>query len=201
MKYYAKPLNKLINELARLPGIGERTAQRLALHILSLNDKEAFALSDAIREAKETMKYCSVCGNLTDTDPCAICADTSRDSSTICVVESPKDVLAMEKIREYRGYYHVLHGVYNPVGNMNMNDITLTELFARLTDHPEIKEVIVATNQTAEGNATALYISRLLGSTGIKVTRLASGLPMGSNIENADDITLMSALNGRVNLS
>lgn len=154
-------------------------------------------MTGAIVEARRLTKRCSVCQNFTDSDPCPICSDPKRDTGTVCVVESPRDVSAFERMHEYNGLYHVLHGVYNPVGNMNMNDITLTELFARLTEHPEIKEVIVATNQTAEGNATALYISRLLSPSGIKVTRLASGLPMGSDIEFADDLTLASALKGR----
>ena len=134
MKYYAKPLNKLINELSRLPGIGGKTAQRLAFHILSMDEKEVYELADAIRVAKETMKYCSICGNLTDTDPCSICSDESRDKSTICVVESPKDVAAMEKIREYRGYYHVLHGAISPMDGIGPDDINLKSLIHRLQD-------------------------------------------------------------------
>ena len=162
-----------------------------------MKQDEADALVNAITEARKLTRRCAVCQNFTDSDPCPICSDPKRDKTTLCVVESPRDVSAFERMHEYNGLYHVLHGVYNPVGNMNMNDITLTELFARLTEHDEIKEVIVATNQTAEGNATALYISRLLAPSGIKVTRLASGLPMGSDIEFADDITLASALKGR----
>ncbi len=197
MARYSPSVQNLISKLGSLPGIGGKSAQRLAFSILSMSQEEADALTGAINEARKLTKRCSICQNFTDSDPCPICTDAKRDTSTVCVVESPRDVSAFERMHEYNGLYHVLHGVYNPVGNMNMNDITLTELFARLTDHPEIKEVIVATNQTAEGNATALYISRLLSATGIKVTRLASGLPMGSDIEFADDLTLASALKGR----
>ena len=184
-------------KLGALPGIGEKSAQRLAFSILSMPQEDVDAFISSITEARKTTKRCSICQNFTDSDPCPICSDLKRDKSVVCVVESPRDVSAFERMHEYNGLYHVLHGVYNPVGSMNMNDITLTELFARLTDHPEIKEVIVATNQSAEGNATALYISRLLSASGIKVTRLASGLPMGSNIEYADDLTLANALKGR----
>lgn len=197
MGRYSPSVQNLISKLGSLPGIGGKSAQRLAFSILSMSQEEADALTGAIVEARKLTKRCSVCQNFTDSDPCPVCSDPKRDTSMVCVVESPRDVSAFERMHEYNGLYHVLHGVYNPVGNMNMNDITLTELFARLTDHPEIKEVIVATNQTAEGNATALYISRLLGATGIKVTRLASGLPMGSDIEFADDLTLASAFKGR----
>ena len=197
MARYSPSVQNLISKLGSLPGIGGKSAQRLAFSILSMSQEEADALTGAIVEARKLTKRCSICQNFTDSDPCPICTDPKRDTGTVCVVESPRDVSAFERMHEYNGLYHVLHGVYNPVGNMNMNDITLTELFTRLTDHPEIKEVIVATNQTAEGNATALYISRLLSATGIKVTRLASGLPMGSDIEFADDLTLASALKGR----
>ena len=197
MARYSPSVQNLISKLGSLPGIGGKSAQRLAFSILSMSQEEADALTGAIVEARRLTKRCSVCQNFTDSDPCPICSDPKRDTGTVCVVESPRDVSAFERMHEYNGLYHVLHGVYNPVGNMNMNDITLTELFARLTEHPEIKEVIVATNQTAEGNATALYISRLLSPSGIKVTRLASGLPMGSDIEFADDLTLASALKGR----
>lgn len=197
MGRYSPSVQNLISKLGSLPGIGGKSAQRLAFSILSMSQEEADALTGAIVEARKLTKRCSICQNFTDSDPCPVCSDPKRDTSMVCVVESPRDVSAFERMHEYNGLYHVLHGVYNPVGNMNMNDITLTELFARLTDHPEIREVIVATNQTAEGNATALYISRLLGATGIKVTRLASGLPMGSDIEFADDLTLASAFKGR----
>ncbi|MCR5593516.1 MAG: recombination mediator RecR [Saccharofermentans sp.] len=197
MARYSPSVQNLISKLGSLPGIGGKSAQRLAFHILSMSKEDADALTGAITEARRLTKRCGVCQNFTDSDPCPICSDPKRDRSVVCVVESPRDVSAFERMHEYNGLYHVLHGVYNPVGNMSMNDITLTELFARLTEHTEVKEVIVATNQTAEGNATALYISRLLSPSGITVTRLASGLPMGSDIEFADDLTLASALKGR----
>lgn len=197
MARYSPSVQNLISKLGALPGIGGKSAQRLAFHILSMSDEDAQSLTSAITEARRLTKRCGICQNFTDSDPCPICSDSKRDKSMVCVVESPRDVSAFERMHEYNGQYHVLHGVYNPVGNTSMNDITLTELFGRLTEHDEIKEVIVATNQTAEGNATALYISRLLSPSGIKVTRLASGLPMGSDIEFADDLTLASALKGR----
>ena len=196
MNYYAKPLNKLINELSRLPGIGGKTAQRLALHILSVDDREAFALADAIREAKEKMTFCSICGNLTDRDPCSICEDAGRDPSTICVVESPKDVIAMEKIREYRGYYHVLHGEISPMDDKGPEDINLKSLITRLQD-TRVKELIIATNPTIEGEATAVYIARLVKPSGIRVSRIAHGIPVGGDLEYADEVTLLKAIEGR----
>ena len=199
MKYYAKPLNKLINELSKLPGIGGKTAQRLAFHILSMDDLDAIALSDAIREAKQDMKYCSICGNLTDEDPCSICRDASRDKSTICVVESPRDVVAMEKIKEYRGYYHVLHGAISPMDGIGPADINLQSLITRLQDEA-VKELIIATNPTIEGEATAMYIARLIKPSGIKVSRIAHGIPVGGDLEYADEVTLLKAVEGRRDL-
>lgn len=196
MKYYAKPLNKLINELSRLPGIGGKTAQRLAFHILSMDEKSAMELANAISDAKKSMTYCSVCGNLTDTDPCAICSDDSRDKSTICVVESPRDVVAMEKIREYRGYYHVLHGAISPMDGIGPEDINLRTLIVRLQDEA-VKELIIATNPNIEGEATAMYIARLIKPSGIKVTRIAHGIPVGGDLEYADEVTLLKAVEGR----
>ena len=196
MKYYAKPLNRLINELAKLPGIGGKTAQRLAFHILSMDDKSAMELAEAISDAKRSMTYCSVCGNLTDMDPCAICADESRDKSVICVVESPKDVVAMEKIREYRGYYHVLHGAISPMDGIGPDDINLKSHIMRLQDE-DVKELIIATNPNIEGEATAMYIARLIKPSGIKVTRIAHGIPVGGDLEYADEVTLLKAMEGR----
>lgn len=196
MKYYAKPLNKLINELSKLPGIGGKTAQRLAFHILSMEDNEAFELAEAIRTAKSSMTYCSICGNLTDTDPCSICSDDSRDISTICVVESPKDVIAMEKIREYRGYYHVLHGAISPMDGIGPEDINLKSLIERLQDS-RIEELIIATNPNIEGEATAMYIARLIKPSGVKVSRIAHGIPVGGDLEYADEVTLLKAVEGR----
>jgi len=196
MKYYAKPLNRLINELSKLPGIGGKTAQRLAFHILSMEDREAEGLADAIRSAKQQMTYCTVCGNLTDTDPCAICADENRDKSVICVVESPKDVVAMEKIREFKGYYHVLHGAISPMDGIGPEDINLKSLIMRLQDEA-VKELIIATNPTIEGEATAMYIARLIKPSGIKVSRIAHGIPVGGDLEYADEVTLLKAMEGR----
>ena len=196
MGKYPKPLNKLINELSRLPGIGGKTAQRLAFHILSMSDGDAFRLSDSIREAKEQMRYCSVCGNLTDVDPCAICSDTDRDPSVICVVESPRDVIAMEKIREFKGYYHVLHGTISPMDGIGPDDINLKSLVLRLQDE-RVQELIIATNPTIEGEATAMYIARLIKPSGIKVSRIAHGIPVGGDLEYADEVTLLKAVEGR----
>jgi len=201
MARYSPSVQNLISRLGALPGIGGKSAQRLAFHILSMPEADANALTDAITEARKLTVRCSSCQNFTDSDPCPICSDPMRDRSTICVVESPRDVAALERMHEYKGLYHVLHGVYNPISGKGMDDIALPQLFDRLTKDPDIKEVIMATNQSVEGNATALYVSRLLAPSGIKVTRIASGLPMGADIEYADDLTLASALKGRVNIS
>lgn len=196
MKYYAKPLNKLISELSRLPGIGGKTAQRLAFYILSMDDKEAIAIAEAIIDAKKTMKYCSVCGNLTDVDPCGICTDTERNQDVICVVESPKDVIAMERIKEFKGLYHVLHGAISPMDGIGPEDINLKQLIVRLQQN-DIKEVILATNPNIEGEATAMYAARLIKPSGIKVSRIAHGIPVGGDLEYADEITLSKAMEGR----
>ena len=196
MKYYAKPLNKLIAELSKLPGIGGKTAQRLAFHILSLDDEEAKALADAITDAKASMHYCSVCGNLTDSDICSVCSDESRDHSVICVVESPRDVSAMERVREYKGVYHVLNGAISPMDGIGPEDINLRSLIVRLQEN-DVKEVILATNPNIEGEATAMYIARLIKPAGIKVTRIAHGLPVGGDLEYADEVTLSKAMEGR----
>lgn len=196
MKSYAKPLNKLISELSKLPGIGGKTAQRLAFHILSLPDEEAKALADSITEAKANMHYCSVCGNLTDRDPCDICSDGSRDRDVICVVESPRDVSAMERMREYHGLYHVLNGVISPMNGIGPDEINLRSLIVRLQEN-DIQELILATNPNIEGEATAMYISKLVKPAGIKVTRIAHGLPVGSDLEYADEVTLSKAMEGR----
>jgi len=196
MKYYAKPISKLINELSKLPGIGGKTAQRLAFHILSLSEKEAEELASAISEAKKNMKYCSVCGNLTDSDPCSICSDPGRDPKTICVVESPRDVAAMERIKDYRGLYHVLHGSISPIEGIGPDDINLKSLVIRLQG-TDTEEIILATNPNIEGEATAMYIARLLKPSGIKVSRIAHGIPVGGDLEYADEITLLKAVEGR----
>lgn len=193
---YPQPLAKLISELSKLPGIGGKTAQRLAFHILSLNDSEAKALADSITYAKDNMKYCSVCGNLTDSDPCRICSDTKRRKDVICVVESPKDVMAMERIKEFDGQYHVLHGAISPMDGVGPDDINLKQLIVRL-QNSDVKEVIVATNPNIEGEATAMYIARLLKPSGIKVSRIANGIPVGGDLEYADEVTLLKAIEGR----
>ena len=197
MRQYPKPLNKLINELSKLPGIGGKTAQRLAFHILALEESEATALANSIVNAKRSLHYCSVCGNLTDTDPCESCSDESRDRTKVCVVETPQDVIAMERIREFKGLYHVLHGAISPVEGIGPNDINLKSLITRLQQHDEIDEIIVATNPNIEGEATAMYIARLLKPSGIKVTRIAHGIPVGGDLEYADEVTLLKAMEGR----
>lgn len=196
MRQYPKPLARLINEMSKLPGIGSKTAQRLAFYILSLEDKEAEQLAQSILTAKREMRYCSVCGNLTDTDPCSICSDPSRDGTEICVVESPKDVMAMERIREFNGLYHVLHGVISPMDGIGPEDINLMPLLKRLQSS-DVKELIIATNPNIEGEATAMYIARLIKPSGIKVTRIAHGIPVGGDLEYADEVTLLKAMEGR----
>ncbi len=196
MRQYPKPLARLINEMSKLPGIGSKTAQRLAFYILSLEDKEAEQLAQSILTAKREMRYCSVCGNLTDTDPCSICSDPSRDGTEICVVESPKDVMAMERIREFNGLYHVLHGVISPMDGIGPEDINLMSLLKRLQSS-DVKELIIATNPNIEGEATAMYIARLIKPSGIKVTRIAHGIPVGGDLEYADEVTLLKAMEGR----
>lgn len=197
MKQYPRPLNKLINELSKLPGIGGKTAQRLAFHILSLTNQEANSIAEAIVDAKKNLHYCSVCGNLTDRDPCLICSDVERDPSIICVVETPQDVMAMERIREFKGMYHVLHGAISPVEGIGPNDINLRSLITRLQGDDRVKEIIIATNPNIEGEATAMYISRLIKPSGIKVTRIAHGIPVGGDLEYADEVTLLKAIEGR----
>ena len=197
MNQFPRPLAKLVGELSKLPGIGNKTAQRLAFHLLSVSDDEAKALATSIYDAKKTMKYCSCCGNLTDTDPCGICSDKSRIQNLICVVESPQDVMAMERIKEYNGLYHVLNGAISPLEGIGPDDINLKQLIVRLQQNPEVSEVILATNPNIEGEATAMYISRLLHNTGIRITRIAHGLPVGGDLEYADEVTLLKAIEGR----
>lgn len=196
MSQYAKPLAALIRELSKLPGIGGKTAQRLAFHILSLEDKEAQSLADSIVRAKTEMKYCSVCGNLTDKDPCSICSDESRDHTTICVVEQARDVAAMERMKEYRGLYHVLHGAISPMDGIGPEDINLRQLIIRLQQN-DVKEVILATNPTIEGEATAMYAARLIKPAGIRCSRIAHGIPVGGDLEYTDEVTLSKAMEGR----
>lgn len=196
MNYYAEPISRLINELSKLPGIGPKTAQRLAFYMLHMPKDAVHTLAQSINDARDKIIYCSICGNLTDVDPCAICSSSTRDSSTICVVENPTDVVAMEKTRGYNGLYHVLHGAISPIDGVGPDDIRIKELLTRLRDS-QVKEVILATNPSVEGEATALYISRLLKPMGFKVTRIANGIPVGGDLEYADEVTIARALEGR----
>ena len=199
MNYFPNALDNLIDKFAALPGIGRKSAQRLAFHVLALPEEEAFAFSDAIAEAKRTIRCCSVCQNLTDQDVCTICSSPKRDQSVICVVAEPRDVLSFERGREYEGVYHVLHGVLSPMRHIGPDDIRIHELVKRVSDGG-VSEVIMATNPDTEGEATAMYLSRLLKPFEVKVTRLAYGIPVGSNLEFADEATLLRALNGRVEM-
>ena len=196
MQYFPTALQELADQFARLPGIGGKTAQRLAFHVLELPEEEAKAFAEAILAAKRTVHTCPVCQNLTDREICPICDDELRDRSTICVVAEPKDVIAMERSREFNGLYHVLHGVISPLNHVTQDDIRIKELLMRVASG-EIREVIMATNPDTEGEATAMYISRLLRPMEIKVTRLAYGVPVGSQLEYADEVTLSRALEGR----
>ena len=195
----APPFTRLIGELNKLPGIGPKSAQRLAYYIIRLPSEDAYALAEAVIAVKEQIIFCSVCQNLTDTDPCRICADFRRDKSQICVVEEPLDTLALERTHCYRGLYHVLHGVISPMDGVGPEDIKLKELVPRLGDGL-VKEVIIATNPTLEGEATAMYIRQYIAGLGAKVTHLASGLPVGGDLEYADDLTLSRAFQGRSEL-
>lgn len=196
MSFFAAPVAHLVEEFEKLPGIGHKTAQRLAFHVLNMSDEKAEALANAIRDAKLNTKYCSICNNLTDTDPCAICSSTTRNHSVICVVQDPRDVVAMEKTREFKGLYHVLQGAISPMEGIGPEDIKIRELLLRVRDN-DITEVILATNPNIEGEATAMYISKLLKPAGIKVTRIAHGIPVGGDLEYADEVTLAKALEGR----
>jgi len=196
MQYFPASLQELSDQFARLPGIGEKTAQRLAFYVLSLPMEDAQAFADAIVQAKNTVHTCPVCQNLTDRDVCGICDDPARDKGLVCVVAEPKDVIAMERSREFTGVYHVLHGVISPLNRVTQDDIRIKELLMRVSTG-EIREVIMATNPDTEGEATAMYISRLLRPMEVKVTRLAYGIPVGSQLEYADEVTLSRALEGR----
>lgn len=193
---YSESVQKLIKEFEKFPGIGHKTAVRLAFYVLEEDESFAKSMADALIDAKSKVKFCSKCFNLTDIDPCSICSNSKRDKEMICVVEDVKDVVAMEKTHEFKGMYHVLHGAISPMNNVTAADIKIKELVSRLSDG-EIKEVILATNPTIEGEATAMYISRLLKPLGIKVTRIAHGIPVGGDLEYTDEITLIKALEGR----
>lgn len=196
MHYLPAALQELTDQFAKLPGIGGKTAQRLALYVLELPTEEATAFADAIVEAKRSVHACPICQNLTDSDICAVCADDMRDRSVICVVAEPKDVIALERSREFKGTYHVLHGVISPLNHISQDDIRIRELLQRVAEGG-VREIIMATNPDTEGEATAMYISRLLRPMEVKVTRLAYGIPVGSQLEYADEVTLSRALEGR----
>ncbi|HDR7795775.1 TPA: recombination protein RecR [Bacillus luti] len=194
--HYPEPISKLIDSFMKLPGIGPKTAVRLAFFVLDMKEDDVLGFAKALVNAKRDLAYCSVCGHITDRDPCYICDDSHRDQSVICVVQEPKDVIAMEKMKEYQGVYHVLRGAISPMEGIGPEDINIPQLLKRLHDET-VQEVILATNPNIEGEATAMYISRLLKPTGIKVTRIAHGLPVGGDLEYADEVTLSKALEGR----
>lgn len=198
MDLYSSEISKLIEELSALPGIGAKSAQRLAFHIINMPEEQVESLSSAISHAKKNVKYCKCCYTLTDDEICPICKDTSRDNKTIMVVENTRDLVAYEKTQKYEGVYHVLHGAISPMLGIGPNDIKLKELMVRLEQ--DVDEVIVATNSSLEGETTAMYISKLIKPTGIKVTRIASGVPVGGDLEYIDEVTLLRALQGRTEL-
>ena len=197
--FFPASVENLIDQFASLPGVGKKSASRLAFHILGLPDEQAQAFANAILEAKPKVHTCPVCQNLTDTELCPICSSTKRDHSVICVVSEPKDVLSVERSHEYNGVYHVLHGVISPMNHVGPDDLRISELVARVAKG-DVSEVIMATNPDSEGDTTAMYISRLLKPVEVKVTRLAYGIPVGSNIEFVDDATILRALSGRVEM-
>ncbi|BFH71856.1 recombination mediator RecR [Paenibacillus dendritiformis] len=194
--YYPEPIAKLIEAFSRLPGIGPKTAARLAFHVIRMPEDDVIDFAKALVNVKRNLQYCSVCCNITDSDPCRICQDKTRDPSVICVVQETKDLVAMERTKEFQGYYHVLQGAISPMEGIGPEDIRLAELLKRLSDE-RVKELILATNPNIEGEATAMYISRLVKPFGIRVTRIAHGLPVGGDLEYADEVTLSKALEGR----
>ncbi|WP_338217447.1 recombination mediator RecR [Lacticaseibacillus salsurivasis] len=197
---YPAPIEKLIASYMKLPGIGSKTATRLAFYTIDMNKDDVEAFATSLTDAKSKLHYCSICGNITDDDPCEICQDQGRDQTTILVVEQPKDVMSIDRTNEYHGLYHVLHGVLSPIEGRGPEDLNIESLITRLQKHPEVKEVIVATNATPEGEATAQYLARLIKPAQIKVTRLAHGLAVGSDIEYADEMTLLKAVEGRTEI-
>ena len=199
MSFFPASLENLVDHFAALPGVGRKSAQRLAFYVLGLSDDEAQSFADAITDAKKNVHCCSICQNLTEGEICSICASQNRDKSIICVVSEPRDVLSIERGREYNGTYHVLHGVLSPMSHVGPDDIRITELLVRVAEE-DVEEVIMATNPDTEGEATAMYLSRLLKPFGIKVTRLAYGIPVGSNLEFTDDATLNRAIEGRTEI-
>lgn len=199
MSYYSPSIEKLIESFEKLPSIGSKTAARLAFYILNASEEETNKFIKSIQDAKANLKYCSQCYNITDTDPCPICSNSARDKSVICVVEDVKDVVAMERTHEFKGVYHVLHGSISPMNGVGPDDIKIKELLSRLMNG-EVKEIILATNPRVEGEATAMYISKLVKPLGVKVTRIAHGIPVGGDLEYTDEVTLGKALEGRVQL-
>lgn len=199
MEYFAAPLQNLIEEFERLPGIGSKTAQRLAFFVLNQPEEKAKKFADAIVTAKKSLCYCKICQNLSDREVCGICSNPARDHSVICVMESPKDVLQMERTNEFKGTYHVLHGAISPMDNIGPDEIRIKELMARVADGG-VKEVIMATNPNLEGETTAMYISKLIKPFGVKVTRIAHGVPVGGELEFADEVTLSKAMQWRIEL-
>ena len=196
MNYYGDPITKLIEEFASLPGIGGKSAQRIAFHIINMPKDRAYALSNAIKDAVENVHYCSICCNLTDEDPCPVCSNITRNHNIIMVVEDPRDMAAYERTKEFNGVYHVLHGSISPMNGVGPDDIKIKELLARLQDGV-VKEIILATNPRVEGEATAMYLSKLIKPLGVKVTRIAHGIPVGGDLEYTDEVTLTKALEGR----
>ena len=196
MSYYSPSIEKLIENFEKLPSIGHKTAIRLAFHMLDLDQERTQEFIDSIVEAKKKLKYCSKCYNISDTDPCPICSSPKRDASIICVVEDVRDVIAMERTHEFKGVYHVLHGSISPMNGIGPDDIKIKELLARLSDN-NVKEIILATNPRVEGEATAIYLSKIIKPLGIKVTRIAQGIPVGGDLEYTDEVTLSQALEGR----
>ncbi|WP_088008389.1 recombination mediator RecR [Indiicoccus explosivorum] len=194
--HYPEPIARLMDSFMKLPGIGPKTAARLAFFVLGMKEDTVLGFAKALVDAKRNLGFCSICGHITDTDPCYICQDQSRDRSVICVVQDPKDVIAMEKMRDYTGLYHVLHGSISPMDGIGPEDINVPSLLTRLQED-EVQELILATNPTIEGEATAMYISRLVKPSGLKTTRIAHGLPVGGDLEYADEVTLSKALEGR----
>lgn len=197
MSYYSPSIEKLIESFAKLPSIGNKTAARLAFYILNASEEETGEFINSILNAKKNLKYCSTCFNISDTDPCLICGNPKRDHSIICVVEDVRDIIAMERTHEFKGVYHVLHGSISPMNGIGPEDIKIKELLNRISGEEKIEEIIIATNPRVEGEATAMYLSKLIKPFGIKVTRIAHGVPVGGDIEYADEITLTKALEGR----
>ncbi|GAA3410102.1 recombination mediator RecR [Paenibacillus hodogayensis] len=198
--FYPEPIAKLIDAFSRLPGVGPKTAGRLAFHVLRMKEDDVLDFAKSLVSVKRNLHYCSVCCNITDVDPCRICQDKTRDGSVICVVQEPKDLVALERMKDFHGYYHVLHGAISPMEGIGPDEIRIAELLKRLSDE-KVQELILATNPNIEGESTAMYLSRLVKPFGLKVTRIAHGLPVGGDLEYADEVTLSKALEGRRELS